>query len=484
MTAAFHVVVVAALLVGPGILPARSLVGARPVGLVVAPLLTGLGCSGAAIVSVAARIPFAAALALVFACVWVASLARIRRRGPGGDGPSVGWGQVAFLAGVATVPLLAVRRPPVDWDARAIWLLHADWLRVGGAEAASEMGNPLFNVTHPDYPPLGPATVAGVWTVLERDYEVGQLVVAILGMSATVVTAVAVCTVLSGAATRLATVAAGALVLAAYGLAGASATNGYVDLVSAAALTGAAVWLLFGRRGGDAALGVVCLAAAMMTKNEGMAAGAGVVAVLIAVKGWRRTVALGAGPLALAALWTVTARSVGAESDIATTARITDLLSLDPVVIDRAAPTVVALWQRSKWEIVTAAVLTAVVAGVARRDRDRMVGRGPVALWAVSMFCFTTLVVVYVLSPQEITWYLATSAARTTVAPRLLLLVECVFAVVVLASWLSSEAPAAANRAPTTVGPGRDPGTAGGASLPPGPSRRGHEARPPGDRIM
>ena len=432
MTATIHVALVLLLLVGPGLLPAICMVGWGPVAVVLAPLVTGVACSAAVIISVQTEAPLESWLATVVLAMTVGSVLMLRRSPPRAE-QSLTWAQLAFFVAVVAVPLLAVRRAPVDWDARAIWLFHADWFFAGGAKAAAAMANPFFVVSHPDYPPLAPGTAAAVWTILGRDNELAQLTIALLVASSTVAIATALCSVMKGVSRSLTTVTGAALILGAYGLAGRYGTNGYVDLLAAAALTAGAVALLVGRLERDtAALGAVCLAVAMLTKNEATVVGAAILFLTVCFRGWRRGLLLAAGPMLLSVLWSVTARSNGAVSDVTATSHFSDLLRLDPDVLRRVGPTVADLWRRSRWEFLAAATATGIGWRHARSRRRELLGSGWAPLWLVAAACLAFVGVVYVVSPHDLTWYLDTSAARTTLAPRLLLLVECAIWLLVL----------------------------------------------------
>ena len=433
-TAAWHVAAVLAILVGAGFLPARRLTSSAVVAIAIAPLATGLICSAGAVVSLLLRAPLGPCVAAVLVSVAAASL--VARARPAGDDDvltSFRWTQLALLVAVVAVPLLAVRRAPVDWDARSIWLLHADWFWAGGARAADAMGTPAFAFSHQDYPPLAPATVAAVWTLLGRDHELGQLTIAVLGASA--VTAVAVALhAATPAAPRLLRAVAGALtVLAAYGLAGVWATNGYVDLIGAAALAAAAVLLLAGPTGRPAtAAGAVCLGAAMLTKNEGMVAGFVVACLAVAAIGWRRAVAVGWLPVAASAGWVALTRALGAVSDLGSSGALQKLLRLDADVLGRVWPTLRELWIWCRWELAVAALVAAAGLGTARRLARAPLLPGALLLWLASLGCAAALLLAYMVSPHDIAWHLRTSADRTTVAPRLLLLVQSTLWVLVL----------------------------------------------------
>ena len=448
-----------ALLVVPGYLPALALVRRPPWALALAPLATGVVCAAAAIASLVTRTPLATWLAVGIVVATGASAWWLRRAGPSAeaDGP-VTWSGLAALVAVVAVPLLAVRRAPVDWDARSIWFFHADWVRVGGTEAVDAVSNPALAFAHADYPPLAPATVASVWRVLGHDYELAQLVTALLGASAVVAMALAVRVAVRGLRLPSTVTAAGGvlLILAAYGIAGSGGTNGYVDLLWAAAFAAGTVGLLRSRNEPAAAgAGALCLATAMLTKNEGLIAGAVVLLLVVAMRGLRRGLVLAAAPAGLAAAWVLASRVLGAESDLAASGRLPGLLSLDREVLERIGPTAEAIWRWCRWELVVAAACAGAALAVARRPRSEALGVGPWAVWGAIAGCLGAIALAYVISPNDIEWHLRTSVDRTTVAPRLLLLVEATMSAFVLLSWWRDRAvhPPAWRAAPPPVLP-------------------------------
>jgi hypothetical protein len=70
---------------------------------------------------------------------------------------------VAFALAIASYTLLSLNRPHGEWDAWAIWNMRARFLFRGG-EHWRDAFSPLINWSHPDYPPLLPAAIAGLWT--------------------------------------------------------------------------------------------------------------------------------------------------------------------------------------------------------------------------------------------------------------------------------------------------------------------------------
>lgn len=66
--------------------------------------------------------------------------------------------------------LLCGRVPaPLAWDARSIWLFHASWFMapIRDLQAVYSLESLVFS--HPDYPPLGPASIATLWQLAFRD---------------------------------------------------------------------------------------------------------------------------------------------------------------------------------------------------------------------------------------------------------------------------------------------------------------------------
>ncbi len=440
----FHVLAVLMLLIGAGLLPARALVGNYPLALATAPLATAVACSMAAVASLTLRVPLALGAALVFPPLWIASLVRVRRAPPSREPhAAITWRRVLPLMVVLAIPLLAIQRAPVDWDATWIWFFHSDWFSSGGPAAADALANPDFLFAHPDYPPLAPATVASIWMVLGRDYELAQLTIALLIASATLVVGLSVQIVTQRLSGWLPALVSVAVVLSTYGVAGVMGTNGYVDVLWAAAFVSGALCLLLDRSNAQTtAVGGLCITIAMLTKNEGMAAGVVVLILVLLIRGWRRGLRTVLVPTALAFVWTITSRSLGAEGDLPGPGRLSLLLHLDPEVTTRVGPILSALWRVCRWEFMVAFVLTAVGLAVARRLRFELTGAGPAWLWLATLGCLATVVVAYLLSPYDIEWHLATSVSRTTLATRLMLLAECGIWVLVLLTALARRGPA------------------------------------------
>jgi|GEM_PF-2433314 len=70
-----------------------------------------------------------------------------------------------FFSAVAlgTVGTLLLRGPDGAWDAIAIWNARAKFLNAPSLDGWKALFDPIMEITHPDYPPLLPASVARGW---------------------------------------------------------------------------------------------------------------------------------------------------------------------------------------------------------------------------------------------------------------------------------------------------------------------------------
>ncbi len=323
------VLVTMALFTAAGLLPAWRLVGWRPVTLFLSPLAGMLmaGIAGAFTVLVAGGVLrwFVAIVVSVNAAAlasWLAhredgeeaqGLAGHHERGTA-DHFSSAWSLTGLVCVLGSVGwcLRSVVRPRIGFDARSIWLEHATWIYLGHATAHAALMNAALPFAHQSYPPLGGAVVAIGWSVSHtQSYRVGQV---ILATATAVAVGAAGCVLVElGTATgrRLrvhgggllpASLVATAGVIAAvawcfgvYGLAGGSATNGYVDLLWSASAVGAAGFGLAMPLGSSSLrVAAVLMATGGLTKNEGAAAGAALV-VLLVLRWWKHRPDVGPG---------------------------------------------------------------------------------------------------------------------------------------------------------------------------------------------
>lgn len=427
-----------------GALPAAAVAGVRVEAVALAPLIFALLCSAAAVLALAFSGPLLPWLAFAVVAANLAAVSALRRRRAS---PPVeagaGAGQVAaglLVLFAAALPLAALRRPVVDWDARSIWSFHGRWFYAGGDYLRDALGNPAFAFSHADYPPAVPSTMAAIWRLTGGiDPHLGQAATGVLNFAAVALLGLALVAVSASLPAIARAVLGAGTALGAFGVAGGYGANGYADLLWAAATAAAAVLLLVGsgeRR--NSAAGLVLLLVAGTTKAEGTVA-ALVVLGLAALRHRPR----GAQRLAFAAsgggllLWPALSRLYGARSDM--TAGIAEVLAGRVDVAGRALTTAGALAGHS-WPLLAAAALCAVAGVWSLLPVRRRTGLGaPSWLWAATAGNALFLGAAYVATPHELSWHLATSADRTTIGLRLLLLCEVVVWLSVAAHALAGE---------------------------------------------
>ncbi|HEY7947715.1 MAG TPA: hypothetical protein VID75_08565 [Acidimicrobiales bacterium] len=476
MTAAALVAMV--VLAAAGALPVLALVGARWVAVPLIPLGGAVLAAGAAAGMVAVGgslvVWFAALAASVgVACtaLWIVRpTARPWRRHAVESPPGVRLVRlvrlVAFVAVAlaAAWSLTALRTPSVGFDARTIWMLHARWYADGHTTSLAALRNTALFFAHAGYPPLIGGTVAVAWLVTGVDSDrFGVVIVALLNACA-VMAAAWVLVDLGRRCARwsanrsepgdalstgrgagivpslVGSVAAGLLVLVAFGVAGPFATNGYADMLWATAAVGAVGFglVLSGRRS-DLGAAAVLLAVAGLTKDEGYVTSMVIVALITlraAVsprvgasdsspagtqgRRWRRVVstrwrAVVFGVMAVVGLglWPLLTRLLHGAPNAAAPGRRDgdDVSRLHDSVVSMAAHLHVLLLAAP------VAVVGMVVLGRARRT----MGLGSDGwVWAALVAGLGVVFVVYVTGPGNIALWLLTSTHRTTIYGALL----------------------------------------------------------------
>lgn len=222
------------------------------------------------------------------------------------------FGVVALLSAVAASAVAVVfgallaeasTNPVRDWDGRMTWMPLARWMRAERTVRPAVLTDARWWVTHPQYPPLVPATVVALQETLnlpEDDRCVRPFYAAFW---------LALAGIVHGGARRLAgRVAASIAVLLFVSLpfvafeSHGGAAGVYSDLPLAAFFGGGLTLLVLSRRRiPDGLLGGLLLAAAVLTKNEGAPlAAAALAAVLVAGPGRTAGRRRFAGPLAAA----------------------------------------------------------------------------------------------------------------------------------------------------------------------------------------
>ncbi len=411
----------------PGALPAVSLVGRTVLSIPFAALLTALGLSVASMLAIWAGTSVLPWYFAVVVAGQAEAIRRLRRRPPVTRPPIRDIAVDAVLLLVVAFPLVGLRRAAIDWDARSIWLFHSRWFYAGGDFIRDALVNPAFSYSHPDYPPLAPAAAGGLWRLTANvDVDLGRDVIALLTFNAVAVMALAVRRLASERSAVPAAAMAALVGLGAYGLAGPYGTNGYVDLLWAASATAGVLYLLAAPMTPEhMALGAACLAVAGVTKNEGLAAAVLVLGLSLARhrQSLRTVAVLGTTALFILA-WPVLMRTLGVHSDIAAGGRASALLHGDPEATSRVGPTIAAITGMAR-PIGFVAIGCAAFGALMLRTARRRLGLGSAGwTWLAILLITASLVAAYVLSPYDLDYHLASSADRTTIALRLLLLSE------------------------------------------------------------
>lgn len=426
------VIAITLLLVGG--LPISLAVARHPVtALLLAPLaaaLTTAVASSLMIIVGGTLIPWCAG-------VWAAqagiAYSLWRKRRPSSRAPH-SLGTIA-AAGVLVLPFLLLLRQPVAWDAHSIWWLHAGYFTHGATFARDAIADPAYAFSHVDYPPLSSSTVAAIWSLLgTADFRIAQLVTGVLNFSAIALLVFAVRTVTVTGRALAGWLAAVGVGLATWALDPFGATNGYSDVLYSAAAVAAAILLLVGRDPLDQLrLPLLLLAVAALTKNEGL-----VLVLLVTVatilrhgrglfartpdsrRRWGRVVLL-CWPAAAGLAWMAVIRGIGGSSDLAEQGRFGDLLAGDLNARGRLSQIFDAYAGRAGM-IILAATLIAVLGMIFLRSRRHELEIGSDAwIWLVAAVHLATVTATYVITPYDLKWHLATSAARVLLPVVLLL---------------------------------------------------------------
>ena len=438
------VLVAVVALVGVGLPLAFALTRDLAVAAVLAPLVTGVQCSVAAVAMVVVGGPFAVWVAGTTVVAWAIAVPLLRRGRRRRPLPTLTLGDLAVMYVPLLLPALLVIRYPVNWDPRSIWWFHATWIDAGSGPFRDALGNPALVYSHPDYPPLAPATIAGAWTVTGgTGLWVAQVVSTVLTLSALAMLAYTVRHLVPTVRPMVARLVALGVALSLWSLADYGVAGGYVDHLWSAALAAAVVLLFIGGTvvapggrsgdeapGGELALAVVLMVVAAVTKNEGLVAVA-MVAVLFTIRARHqlRRAAWVWVPVAAGMAWSVIGRSFGAASDLASSPRITQLIEGDLAPLERVGPTVSSLRDYVGWALLGALVVSLIGVAALRRRRRELGLVSVIWPWLVVAGFAVVLIATYVISPYDLGWHLITSADRVGV----LLVLVCLS---IVASWV------------------------------------------------
>ncbi|MBX6723533.1 MAG: hypothetical protein IRY92_09900 [Dactylosporangium sp.] len=217
---------------------------------------------------------------------------------------------------------------------------------------------------------------------------------------------------------------AGVLVaLAAWATEPATVTAGYSDALWAAAFVAGALPLLLGQPARPVDVGLLAVAA--LSKNEAFLA---VVTLAMLLTVFRRAATgwwLPWLPVAAGGSWAALSRALGATSDLQAGGRFRELITVNPVVWDRLAPTVRALWA-VVGNVVTVAAVVALLGTLALRGRRRRLGLASDGwLWGMVAGYTVLLILAYLISPYDINWHLRTSLDRVSLPLVLLACASC-----------------------------------------------------------
>jgi hypothetical protein len=491
-------VMLAAGLGAPGILPAVAVARRSLVVVFLAPLIGAGMAAVAAVIElgaggsvVADYMAVAVAVNLVVIAWWLAWLRAAQPRATATRAGSWGWPvlTLAVVLGCLAVPLMALRAPMIGWDANSIWLTHAFMVYGGHHELLTGLQNVAYQFSNPDYPPLVPA----VGALAFKFFGLGNLHLAVdmtvllsacaLGVVGTGIAATGIGpgVAASGSGGRqltriAAVVAAGAICIAGFAVSGVSEVEGYTDLLWAAAAAGAVIWGLVLPRSTQA-LGIawICAAAASLTKNEGLTT-ALVILMLIALRyrplslpgptarTWAERAAFVVLPALPGLAWAGLIRHIGVHDAFFKSASTEAPLT-------RAEATIAGMAAHLAVAPVALAVLAAGCWFV-RTDRQRARLANPAWLWITCLGSLVTLFATYVIGGLEIHWWLGTSVSRTTIFAQVLLYAELAIWLVIAVDGVctrsdrhSSQRPSSAGkRVPEALGspseplPGRDHG--------------------------
>ena len=234
------------------------------------------------LVFIAAFIPLTAGAAAA-----VRRLAKRQWREPAAQSPrrplpALGWMGLFLLATLvsATVLANALTHPLEDWDGRMTWSAQAVFIREAGTVDAAALRSPLSFISHPRYPVLMPLVQTAVLEATGSDDEHVFRAVYAAFFPALVLLVVDAGRRWAGARAALLTAFALLTVPWIPFFREGGATGAYSDLPLACFAGGGLVLLLQGRPRASAGVAAgLLLAAAILTKNEGLPEAAAAIAL-------------------------------------------------------------------------------------------------------------------------------------------------------------------------------------------------------------
>ncbi len=486
----------------PAAVPVAALVGLRPAMLFLLPLVGALLAAVATVFELAVGGSFLTWFIVLGVLGNVAAAWRLWR-GAGGTTPRKGpvssmgtgrgarsgalgslvewspWSWLVVLAVIGTVAwsLQDLRGPYIFSDGYAIWVLHSVFIYGGHQVLLSDLQNPLYAYSHPEYPPLVPAGGALAFvSVGSADLRLAVIVTSVLNACGLGVVACGIVEVArrKGPVTRLAALGVACVVcLVGFGLAGVFAVGDYADLLWAAGATAALVFgLVLPRAPQHLAVAWLCGAVASLTKDEGLTT-ALLIFVLVSIRylpaprpRFRPTAPEldGAGTVALRRRLTPALRVWAKRAGLVVVMAAPGLAWAALVRFDGleesffVGPRTVPIWRR--WNptiaylthdlhILPIAAAVAIVGSLTLRARRTQLGLAhPGLLWIVVAGYVVVLGATYLIGRNPIHHWLSTSASRTTIFANLALYTDLAIWLVVAVSGDDRLQPGEA-RAPT-----------------------------------
>ena len=410
----------------PGIVLTRSL----HIGLAVAPAVTlvtaAVGGTVATALSVSAtRCILALALVANLTAIGYAALRWRRGEKSGVSWSAAGFGVFTWYALPTIVVLAAFPAAPTEWDSRSIWWFHASWFYAGGATVRRGILEPLLSYSHPDYPPGVPAATATLWHVTQRGRDL-WLAQSLTGVLTALAIAGLATSLLVGRRDPVKLGAVSALSLAAVGLAAGAAAHGYVDVLCAALLVASLVgFMSLSDQRLALLVGGVTLAAAAVTKNEGLVFGVLVVAVAVGFSAHKRLATAVTGLVALspAVAWQLAVRSTGAhiEGDVSPGGI---LHAGSSVFRSRFWEALRAVGHETYLYLGPAAAVLALLLVLARLEpaRSRLVRKELRLVVVLVLAAFLTafgIAGIYAIGIRDVAWWVASSLVRVSATPKL-----------------------------------------------------------------
>lgn len=403
------------ILIVTGLPLSYALTRAVPLALVLAPI------AGAAVATVAVllMLAFTGPLLAWFIPVYLLTGGLAWRLRDRPRVPASGWRDTLLMTLPLVPPFLRLGNEPITWDTHLIWWLHAGYFTQGGDFARAAIGNPVLVFSHPDYPPLASAPVALAWQLLDiRDFYPAAFVTGLLTFSAIAMLIHAIRVATARAHPLLSWPAAIAAGYAAWTPLWLIPTAGFSDAMCACAFAAGAVLLLFARPlAVTVPLAVFLLSSAALMKNEGLSLVAALALVgTVKFRRDRRKAALLWIPVGVAGIWSVTARLLGARTDVLTGGRFALLLHGDADTVGRLPMILEFMWARVGW-IILLTVAAALLGHLFLRRARAGIGLGADGwLWAVTAMHTAGLILIYLITPNDIHWHLSTSVDRVTIA--------------------------------------------------------------------